>query len=123
MSRLTTTTVGQWGEAIAMKHLEARGYTILARNWRHGRGELDLVAQRNEAVVFVEVRTRRSDAFGAPEETITPRKQAKLIETAEAYLEAHQLAEVQWQIDAIVIELDGRNSVRRLEHIEFAIER
>jgi len=123
MARATKLEVGQWGEAIAMKHLQERGYVILARNWRHGHGELDIVARQGETVVFVEVRTRRSHAFGAPEETITSRKQAKLIVTAEAYLEAHQLADVQWQIDAIVIELDGRNNLTRLDHIEFAIER
>ena len=106
-----------------MKHLQERGYVVLARNWRHGHGELDIVAQRDETIVFVEVRTRRSHAFGAPEETIRPRKQAKLIETAEAYLEARALADVQWQIDAVVIELDGRNNLTRLDHIEFAIER
>ena len=123
MPRATKSEVGQWGEAIATKYLETRGYVVLARNWRHGHGELDIVTQQGEIIVFVEVRTRRSHAFGAPEETITPRKQAKLIETAEAYLEAHHLADVQWQIDAIVIELDGRNNVSRLDHIEFAIER
>ncbi|NJM41045.1 MAG: YraN family protein, partial [Anaerolineae bacterium] len=60
--------VGAWGESIAAKHLEAQGYTILHRNWRHGHGELDIVARKGELVVFIEVRTRTSDAFGAPEE-------------------------------------------------------
>ncbi len=113
--------VGAWGEAIATRYLSACGYTIRDRNWRHGHGELDIVAQRGECIVFVEVRTRRSDAFGAPEESLQPRKQAKLIETAQAYLEAHALAELQWQIDVIAIDLDARNAVKRLDHIECAI--
>ena len=114
--------VGAWGEAIATKHLESQGYTVLHRNWRHGHGELDIVACKAELVVFVEVRARTSDAFGAPEESISPRKRAKLIETAQAYLDEHGLNEAQWQIDVIVIELDAKNAVKRLEQIEAAIE-
>jgi putative endonuclease len=118
----TRANIGTWGEAIATKHLETQGYTVLHRNWRHGHGELDIVTCKAELVVFVEVRARTTDAFGAPEETLSPRKQAKLIATAEAYLDQHGLNEAQWQIDVIVIELDAKNAVKRLEQIEAAIE-
>jgi putative endonuclease len=114
--------VGSWGEAIAAKDLATRGYVVRARNWRHGHGELDIIAEREGAIVFVEVRTRRSDAFGKPEESLTPRKRAALIATAQAYLDAHGLTDAPWQIDVIVIELDARNALSRLEHIEHAIE-
>jgi putative endonuclease len=114
--------VGAWGEALAAKHLRAHGYTIRARNWRHGHGELDIVAERAQTIVFVEVRTRRSDAYGAPQESISPHKRATLIATAQAYLDQHNLRDVQWQIDVIAIELDQRNALRRLEHLECAIE-
>jgi putative endonuclease len=114
--------VGAWGEAIAARRLAEQGYTVLARNWRHGHGELDIVAARAGVIVFVEVRTRRSDAYGKPEETLTPRKRAKLIETAQAYLDAHNLPDAPWQIDMIAIDLDGRNAVARYEHYECAIE-
>ena len=114
--------VGAWGEAIAARHLVEHGYTVRDRNWRAGHGELDVVAERASIIVFVEVRTRRSDLFGIPEETLTPRKRAKLIETAQAYLAAHDLDDVQWQIDVIAIDLDARNAVRRLDHYECAIE-
>lgn len=113
--------VGRWGEAIAARRLEDSGYAVRDRNWRAGRGELDIVAERAGVIVFVEVRTRRSDAFGAPEETISPRKRAKLIETAQAYLDAHGLAGAQWQIDVIAVNLDARNRLVRLDHIECAI--
>lgn len=118
----TRREVGAWGEAIAARHLAGHGYTVRDRNWRFGHGELDIVAERAGVVVFVEVRTRHGDAFGAPEETLTPGKQAKLIETAQAYLDAHDLGDAQWQIDVIAIELDGRNAVTRLDHIEAAVE-
>lgn len=118
----TRSQVGAWGEAIAAKYLTDHGFALLDRNWRHGHGELDLIAERGGDIVFVEVRTRRTHAFGAPEETLTPRKRAKLIATAQAYLETHALEDAQWQIDVIVIDLDARNVVTRLDHIECAIE-
>ncbi len=114
--------VGAWGEAIAARHLAERGYTLRDRNWRAGHGELDIVVERAGVIVFVEVRTRRSDLFGSAEESLTPHKRAKLIETAQRYLDAHNLSEAQWQIDVIAIELDERNAVRRLDHYECAVE-
>ena len=112
---------GALGEKIAADYLSGRGYTIRARNWRHGHGELDIVAERAGEIVFVEVRARRSDAFGTPQESVLARKQAKLIETAQAYLETHDLTDAQWQIDVIAIELDQSDALQRLDHIECAI--
>ena len=120
-------TVGDWGEALAARYLTEHGYAIRARNWRAkassgtSHGELDIVAEREGVIHFVEVRTRRSDAYGTPEETFTSRKRAKLLETASAYIATFELHDRNWQMDALVIELDGRNHVRRLEHIERAI--
>lgn len=114
--------VGAWGEAIAAKRLAEAGHTVLARNWRKGHGEIDIITEHAGVITFVEVRTRRSDAFGAPEETITPRKRAKLIETAQAYLDANALTDAQWQIDVIAIDLGSDNALLRYDHIECAIE-
>jgi putative endonuclease len=117
---------GEWGEALAAKHLIAHGYTVLARNWRHGRGEIDIVARQGDVFVFVEVRTRHGDARGMPEETLTPRKRAVLIATATAYMDIEATvigaAGNEWRIDVIAVELDARNAVRRLTHIEHALE-
>ena len=122
----TRSEIGAWGEAIAARFLSEHGYTIRDRNWRHGHGELDIVAERdNDAhrgeIIFVEVRVRNSDAYGTAQESVGARKQAKLIETAQAYLQLHDLADAQWQIDVIAIELDGRNAVKSIDHIESAI--
>jgi putative endonuclease len=113
--------IGAWGEAIAARYLTEHGYTLRERNWRAGHGELDIVAERGAEIVFVEVRTRRSTAFGLPEETLDAHKQAKLIETAMAYLMQHDLMDAQWRIDVIAIEMDQRNAVTRLDHYECAI--
>ena len=113
--------VGAWGEAIAARYLAEHGFVIRERNWRAGHGELDIVAERAGEIVFVEVRARRSNEYGTPEETLGAHKRAKLIETAQAYLQAHDLYDAQWQIDVIAIDMDQHNAVTRLDHIECAI--
>lgn len=111
---------GDQGEAIAARHLEGKGYLILARNWRHGHGELDLIAEQAGVLVFVEVRARHGDAYGAPEETLGPAKRAKLMETAQAWLSIHDRLESPARLDVIAIDLNSRNDVRRISHYENA---
>lgn len=78
--------LGARGEDQAAGWYEARGYTIVARNWRVREGELDLIARRGSLVVFCEVKTRTSVAFGAPVEAVTRVKQARLRRLAAAWL-------------------------------------
>ena len=60
--------LGKWGEDLATAYLEQKGYTIIERDWKSGRRDLDIIALDGNTVVFVEVKTRRSSVFGAPEE-------------------------------------------------------
>jgi putative endonuclease len=114
--------LGQLGEAIAAKMLSARGYTIVERNWRCGIGEIDLVARDADTWVFVEVKLRRSSTFGDPQEAVTPRKQAKLLAAAIAYIESlHLLDEPSWRIDVIAILLSRNGTVERLDHFQDAV--
>ena len=113
---------GNRGEDLAAAFLEKRGWTILGRNVRTARGELDLVARDADTLVFVEVRTRRGNAFGSPEESVTPRKQQKLVELAESYLETQPSANIPCRIDVVVVELGPRGETRRIELIEGAVE-
>lgn len=80
--------VGKSGEALARQHLEEQGYRILEANWRYRRAEVDLIAMDGKALVFVEVKTRSSDAFGKPEEFVTSYKEKLIVEAAIAYMEA-----------------------------------
>ena len=80
--------LGAAGEARAAAWYEARGYRVLHRNWRCKEGELDLVVRRGRDLVFVEVKTRRTDRFGIPAEAITPAKQRRLRTLASRYLAA-----------------------------------
>ena len=79
---------GQAGEERAARWYRSHGYTIVDRNWRCREGELDLVVARGRTLVFVEVKTRRTDRFGTPAEAITWRKQQRLRTLARRYLEA-----------------------------------
>jgi putative endonuclease len=78
--------LGAEGEAAAAAWYEARGYDIVARNWRCREGELDLVVRRGRQLVFVEVKTRTTDRFGVPAEAVTPAKQRRLRGLAMRYL-------------------------------------
>jgi putative endonuclease len=115
--------LGTWGETLALQHLQAIGYSILERNWRSAEGEIDLVAQDGDVVVFVEVKTRTSRAFGSPEESITRRKRTRLQRAAEAYLEANGLLDALWRIDIVAIDCTALGKVERLEHYVDAIDR
>ncbi len=112
--------LGRRGEELAARHLTARGYQIVARNWRCEAGELDLVALDGDCLAFVEVRARRGGALGSPEESVTPAKQSRLIALAEAYVQAHDWPG-QWRIDVVAVEMDGRGRVLRVDHYENAV--
>lgn len=115
-------SVGRRGEDYAARYLAAHGCVIRARNWRCPTGELDLIAEQGETLIFVEVRTRRGDRLGTPEESITPAKRARLIATAQAYVSEHAVVERAWRIDVIAIELGQQGEVRRCNWIENAVE-
>ena len=113
--------LGQWGENVAALHLEAKGLVIVARNWRRRGGEIDIVARDGETVAFVEVKTRRGRAFGAPEEALTPHKAQKLMELGQQYIADEDLDDVNWRIDLVAVELDERGLLLRCEHIPNAV--
>jgi putative endonuclease len=112
--------LGQRGEELAAQHLAAKGYKIVARNWRCEAGELDLVTKEGECLTFVEVRTRRGQSMGSPEESITQAKQARLASLGEAYVQAHEWAG-DWRIDVVAVEMDARGRLLRVDHYENAV--
>lgn len=115
--------LGDSGERVAALFLEQRGYKILERGWRTRGGEIDLVAEDADGLAFVEVRTRRGDSAGMPEESLTPRKRARMIAMAVEYLARHEeWAERAWRIDFVAIELEPNGKVKRVEVIKSAVE-
>lgn len=94
----------------------------MARNWRCAAGEVDIVARHGEVWAFVEVRTRRGTRFGTPEESITPAKQARMIDVARSYLAEHEMGQVDWRLDLVAVELDRTGRLVRVEVLENAVE-
>ena len=112
--------LGAFGERVAAAHLEAKGYRIRARNFRCREGEIDIVAEDGDCLVFVEVRTRRGDAFGTPAESVTAAKERRLLTVAKAYLQEHPDVPPDQRIDVVGVEL-SRGRLLAVQHIEGAI--
>lgn len=114
--------LGHWGESVAATYLQSQGYHIVARNWRCRQGEIDLVAQVGVVLVFVEVKTRRGEQMGSPEEGITPQKSRKLIEMAQQYLWKNDVNEdTEWRVDMVAVELDTSGKLLRCDHVQNAV--
>ena len=115
--------IGRIGETLARAHLTARGYRIIAANYRCRWGEIDLIARDGATWVFAEVRTRRSDAYGLPEESVTPAKLARIVQTAKDYLTRHlpepgAASDAHWRIDLIAIRLGPNRRVQTINHLQ-----
>ncbi len=112
--------LGRWGEQVAADYLLARGYEIVARNIRTPYGEIDLIARKEGLLIFVEVKARRSRAYGPPEIAVAPRKQEHMLACAEHYAAEHGIDH--WQIDVIAIEgTPQANRPSRVTHFENAL--
>lgn len=108
--------LGAWGENVAATHLQAKGYEIIAKNWRSALGEIDIIARWRDCYSFIEVKTRRGSGMGSPEEALTQAKSQKLLALAQQYLADHEL-DVDWQIDLVAVELDSTGKLIRCEHL------
>lgn len=115
--------LGRWGENLAAHKLKTAGYTVIERNYRCTAGEMDIVAylESSDLWVFVEVKTRRGDAHGRPEEAITPIKADRLMRVAESFLQERGIENPAWRVDVIAIELDSNGKTYRLRQIENAV--
>jgi len=110
---------GTKGEQIAENFLLNLKYEIIARNWRFGKKEVDCIVRKNDAIVFVEVKTRSSVAFGFPEEFVTPQKQQYLKDAAAAWLDANPISEGYLRFDVISIHLSN-GILHEIRHFEDA---
>ena len=104
--------LGVRGEMLAQNFLRKRGYAILEKNFRTRFGEIDLVARKDGAVVFVEVKTRRNSYFGLPEEAVDWKKRRKLALTAQAFLQSQGLENSPARFDVLSILWDGESEPR-----------
>jgi putative endonuclease len=109
--------LGALGEKMAEAHLKAQAYRIRDRNWRFGKDEIDIVAEKGNYVVFVEVKTRKTGSLMSPLAAVNRAKRAFMIRAANIYMQRYDL-DLNARFDIISIETDGNES--QLEHIEDA---
>ena len=108
--------LGKEGEDLAARFLIKRGYRIMERNYRTRSGEIDLIALHDGAVVFVEVKTRTSDAFGAPEHAVNPRKQQRMVKAALGYIKYKKLHQVPCRFDVVAITTAAEKEVELIQN-------
>lgn len=108
--------LGDAGERLAASWLMARGYREVARNWRCAYGEIDLIVEREGELVFVEVKTRRGDRLGAPEEAVTPLKRGRLVNAAQMYLIEHGAEQRPFRIDVVAVQLSPAGKLVAVRH-------
>ena len=113
--------LGAIGEKLAKNFLKKKGYRIRETNFRCQQGEIDIVAEQKDYLVFIEVRTKASSSFGNPEESVTNAKKENLIASALVYLNSHRNLPSLWRIDFVAIELDQKGKTTRIEIIENAV--
>jgi putative endonuclease len=103
--------IAKIGENAAARHLQSHGYAILERNWSCVAGELDIVARHRDTLVFVEVKTRTSEEFAAPAESVTARKRRHIIACAKMYLAARVRGECPCRFDVVEVLLTPRGRI------------
>jgi putative endonuclease len=112
---------GDLGEKLAREYIETRGYSVIETNFRSPGGEIDIVAKQGDTLVFVEVRTKRSRAFGTAEESVTLLKKRHLIDSADYYYQNHAGLPSSYRIDFVAIELGSDDLPTRISLIENAV--
>jgi putative endonuclease len=114
------TTLGSEGEDLAIQFLRRKGYRIISRNYKNYIGEIDIIAQDGETVVFIEVKTRANDSFGSPFEAVHRKKRQKLRNLALLYLKK-QGEELPVRFDVLSITCT-KNGNMEIDHIQDAFE-
>lgn len=110
--------LGKWGEKLATKYLKARGYRIVEKNYSCKLGEIDLIAEKSNYLVFIEVKTRRSDSFGLPQAAVGYRKQEKIRKVALYYIAFNEDKDQQIRFD--VISIMAQDVKPQIEHFKEA---
>lgn len=109
---------GRWGEDLAVEFLEKKGYRIVERNWRFGKLEIDIIAEKEDIIVIIEVKTRKNSDYGYPEESVDRIKQEKILEAAEEYIEINNIEK---EIRFDIISITGKEGNATINHFQDAI--
>ena len=111
--------LGKWGEDLAVAYLQGKGYTIIEREWKSGRRDIDIIAKdETGTIVFVEVKTRRNHMFGEPEEAIDYRKIQSLQLAINHYIKfRHINSEVRFDIISIVGTIGSEPEINHIKDV------
>lgn len=116
---MNTVNFGKKGEIAAAQYLEGKSYTILRKNWRFAKLEVDIIAETDDFLVIVEVKARSSDEYGDPWEFVGLKKQRNLVQAAQQFVDFNKIEkEVRFDIISIIVNSD--NNTYEFEHIEDA---
>ena len=119
MNKTENKQKGDWGEKIAAAYLSEKGYRIIKKQWHFARYEIDLIVEKQNTIVFVEVKTRFNANYGAPWEAVNYAKQRKICKSADYYLrQFHVDAEPRFDIVSI-IHSEGKTEITHLEQAFF----
>ena len=111
-------SLGKNGEDYAIDYLRSNRFKILNRNYRCSLGEIDIIAKEKDTIVFVEVKTRKSDDYTEPFESVGKKKQAKIRDLALYYLQEKDCSDCEIRFDVLSIIIDGQD--KKVEHIKNA---
>lgn len=110
--------LGELGERIAARWLVRKGWRIIYHRFRNGRRDIDLVAQRDALIAFVEVKARKGSDFGDPVEAVDHRKQRELTKSARVWIDRHGRDDDRYRFDVVGVLLDGQRVM--VKHVENA---
>lgn len=109
--------LGKNGEKAAIEYLQRKGYTIIEHSWRHKKFEIDIIAKNEEYIIFIEVKTRKSEYWENPEEAISHKKIKRIVETADYYLKENNITlPARFDVIAII----NKNDSFEINHIDDA---
>lgn len=115
MNKTDNKKKGDWGERVAAAYLESKGFKILEKQWHYARFEIDLIAQKKNAIAFVEVKTRFSRDYGEPWEAVKVTKQKKICKSADYYLKQFNI-DFEPRFDIIsIVHNNGKTEITHLE--------
>lgn len=114
---MSNTDIGNQGESLVCEYLRNQGYKILERNYRIRGGEIDIVAREGDTLVFVEVKTRYSDEYGPPQESMTPWKIKALLKTARFYVQKINWGDREYRLDFVGVDFADLEDNPRIELI------
>lgn len=117
---MSNTEFGQWAENYVAQYLESKGYVIIERNYQKKWGEIDIIAEKNNILIFVEVKANKKELVGfEPESRVSPEKLRRINRTLQTYLAAKKYSpDQERQIDIVSLTLDRNRGVAKIKHFK-----